>query len=105
MAFNGPGRIQSEELYPKELVMYYLMKCFFLGKMLSKARLAMEDVCQDRQGQNFWKTKQNKTISGVNKVLSSFVSNHKNLSWWFDHFIDRLRHTAKNCEFIDLFIY
>lgn len=51
MAFSCSGRTQSENmncLCPKELVMHYQMKCFFLGKMLSKVSFAKEDISQDR---------------------------------------------------------
>lgn len=37
----APGRIQSEKLFPKELVVHYLMKCwgFFLEKCYQKQAL------------------------------------------------------------------
>lgn len=51
MAFSAPGGIQAENtncLCPKELVMHYQMKCFFLGKNVLKSELCKRR-CLPRQ--------------------------------------------------------
>lgn len=108
--FSAPGRIQSEKLYPKELVMHYLMKCFFLGKtgkMLPKASFAIADACQDTQGLKILENEKENRISCVNSMLSSFVSNHKKMPWWFDFFWTDwgTQLKTKNYWSVYLFIY